>query len=548
MDQEQQSNTDIRDYIAIVRTRKWAILISIVLVTGLAIASAAAQTPRYTSTARVLVEPLPADPASFNPYLPVDVQTQVELMTSTAVAAAVKEDVEGAPDIDELTLNVSAVPEGETTVVSVSYTSTDPEEARDIAQAFVENYVTYQRERALEDVVAQQEAIQSQINATSEQLAEVSEQLTQAESSDNLALSTSLQTQRNSLIARLGVQQTQLDGLREQQTRATDTGEVIEPADLPTAPSSPSYVRSLLLGLFLGGLLGLGVAFIRERLDDRFKDRAALERVLEAPVLTTVPTYPIPKNGPSVISLTELGGPAVEAYRSLRTNLQFITAQRGLKSILVTSPSEGEGKSATTANLGVLLAQAGRRVIIVSSDLRRPTLGSYFGVPEGGDQPGLSSWLASSEEEPWGIIRDPGVPNLRVVPSGPLPPNPAELLTSARVRSFVSAMEANADLVIFDSPPVLAVADSAELASIVGGAVLVVNAGSTHKSATLHARQELERVGGKVLGAVLNGFDPSSSPYHYSSYNYYTSPPSPGNGRGTPAAKSGKRFRFLSRK
>ena len=429
-------------------------------------------------------------------------------------------------------------------VVSVSYTSTDPEEARDIAQAFAENYVTYQRERALEDVVAQQEAVQAQIDSTSEQLAEVTEQLSQAENADNLALTTSLTTQRNSLIARLGVQQQQLDDLRGQQTRATDTGEVIEPADLPTAPSSPSYGRSLMLGLFLGGLLGLGVAFIRERLDDRFKDRTDLERLLEAPVLATVPTYPIPKKGPNVISLTELGGPAVEAYRSLRTNLQFITAQRGLKSILITSPSEGEGKSATTANLGVLLAQAGRRVIIVSSDLRRPTLGGYFGVPEGGEQPGLSSWLASGEEEPWGIIKDPGVPNLRVVPSGPLPPNPAELLTSARVRSFVSAMEANADLVLFDSPPVLAVADAAELASIVGGAVLVVNAGSTHKSATVHARQELERVGGKILGAVLNGFDPSSSPYHYSSYNYYTSPPSPGNGSGTKAAKSGKRRRF----
>lgn len=546
MNRQEEINTSIRDYISIVRNRKWTIILCVVLVTGAAIAASAAQTPLYTSSARILVEPLPADPASFNPYVPVDVTTQVELLTSATVAAEVKDDVETSASIEELTRNVTAAPEGDTRVVTVSYTSADPEEAREIAQGFAENYVSYQREQGLEDVLEQQESLQIRIDSTSDQLSQVTDQLTEAERAGNAALTGSLETQRNSLIARLGVQQQQLDDLREQQTRVTDTGQVIEPAILPTAPSSPSYVRNAFLGLFMGGLLGIGLALLRERLDDRFRDRQDLERILEAPVLATVPIYPIPKKGPALVSLSETSMAAVEAYRSLRTNLQFITAQRAAKSVLLTSPSEGEGKSSTTANLGVLLAQAGRRVIIVSSDLRRPTLARYFGIAEGGEEPGLSSWLASDEQEPWSIVLDPGIPNLRVVPSGPLPPNPAELLNSPRVKSFVTALEANADLVIFDSPPVLAVADAAELASLVGGSVLVVNAGSTNKSAAAHARQELERVGGKILGAVLNGFDPSTSPYYYSSHSYYTSPSTAeANGE---KRRNGRKLRFLSRR
>jgi non-specific protein-tyrosine kinase len=544
LERSEEGFTGIRDYIAIARARKWSIILCIALVTGAAIAASAAQTPLYTSTTRLLVEPLPADPASFNPYLPVDVQTQVELMTSATIATEVKKDVETSLSVEQLAGGVSAAPEGDTRVVSISFTSTDPQEARDVAQSFADNYVSYQRDQALQTVTDQEQAIQSRIDSTSHQLTEVSGQLADAEDAGNAALVSSLETQRNSLVARLGVQQQQLDDLQTQRTRASESGSVIEPALLPTAPSSPNYPRNTLLGLFVGGMLGAGLAFLRERLDDRFRDRADLERLIEAPVLATVPRYSPPKRGPNLVSTTETSVAAVEAYRSLRTNLQFLTAQKGVKSILVTSPSEGEGKSATTANLGVLLAQAGRRVIIVSSDLRRPTLAGYFGVVEGQDAPGLSSWLASEEETPWGIVADPGIPNLRVVPSGPLPPNPAELLNSPRVRTFVAALEANADLVLFDSPPVLAVADAAELASIVGGSVLVVNAGSTHKSATLHARQELERVGSNLLGAVLNGFDPSTSPYYYSSYSYYApKKPTPNGDK----KKNGRRLRFLSR-
>jgi succinoglycan biosynthesis transport protein ExoP len=537
----------LREYLAVLRVRKWTIILCVVLITGAAVGFSAMQTPLYSAETRVLVEPIAGESTTFNPLLPVDISTQVELIASESVAALVREDLNLDKPIDSLLRGLSVTPQGETQVVNITYTSPDPEEARNVAQSFADNYIEFRREQALSDVVAEEEGLQQQVQSASEQLTTINEDIANAQRTGDAALAASLETQRSVLISRLGVLQQQLDNARAERSQSSDAGQIIEPALLPDSPSSPNHLSNGLMGIFLGVALGIALAFLRERLDDRFRDRSDLEKTIEAPVLATVPRYAIPKKDQSpLVSISQSSVGAVEAYRSLRTNLQFITSQRNLKSVLLTSPSESEGKSATTANLGVLLAQAGRRVILISSDLRRPTLGGYFGVREGhDDETGLSSWLASQDEEPWDVIKDPGIPNLRVIPSGPLPPNPSELLTSPRAEALIRVLEANCDLVLCDSPPVLAVADAAELASVVGGSVLVVNAGSTHKSATVHARQELERVGGRLIGAVLNGFDPSTSPYYSSPYTSYTAtaPAEPGNGK-----QKGRKRRFLSKR
>lgn len=552
MDNPEQNRISLRDYLAVLRVRKWTIILCTVLVTAAAVGLSMMQTPQYTAESRVLVEPTANEATTFNPLLPVDIQTQVELIASESVAAVVAEELELDESLESILSGLSVSPQGETQVVKISYTSTDPERAQQIAQAFADSYIQFRRERALEDVVSQEETIQAQVDSATEQLSGISEDLAAAQDSEDEALSASLETQRSILIARLGVLEQELDNVRSERSQTTEAGQVIEPALLPESPSSPKHALNAAVALFLGVALGIGLAFLRERLDDRFRDRADVERTVEAPVLATVPRYSAPKKGQSpLVSVSQSSVGAVEAYRSLRTNMQFITSQRNLKSVLITSPSEREGKSATTANLGVLFAQAGRRVILMSSDLRRPTLGGYFGLREGvEDEVGLSTWLASDAEHPWDVIKDPGIPNLRVIPSGPIPPNPSELLTSPRVGMLVKLLEANCDLVLCDSPPVLAVADAAELVSALGGSVLVVNAQSTHKSATLHARQELERVGGRLIGAVLNGYDPSTSPYYYSSYaSSYNAPAAQGaEGNGSPAAAKSKKRRFLSRR
>jgi capsular exopolysaccharide synthesis family protein len=461
------------------------------------------------------------------------------LISSETIAARVVEEVDRAVDIEQILPDLEVEAQGETQVLRISYTAADPELAQEVTQAFADTYLAYRRDQAVEDVLQESEIVEQRVQSVSEQLTDVTEDLAEAERTDDSALAASLETQRSVLIARLGVLQQQLDDLESESAAGRNPGDVIEPAAVPRAPSSPDHLRNGILGLFFGGLLGIGLAFLRERLDDRFRDRSDLERAIEAPVLAIVPRY---SSKTRLVSAEGSQMAATEAYRSLRTNLQFIVAQRGSKSFLVTSPSAREGKTSTTANLGHLLAQTGERVIIVSSDLRRPSLGAYFDIEEGGEEKGLSSWLASDGLTLWDIIADPGIPNLRVIPSGPLPPNPAELLTSSRLPRLVQLLEANADFVLFDSPPILPVADPAVLAASVRDTLLVVNAASTQRSATIHARAELERVGAKLIGAVLNSFDRGTSPNYYGSYKNYSSQ-APKRTKST-AADETKRGRF----
>lgn len=230
---------------------------------------------------------------------------------------------------------------------------------------------------------------------------------------------------------------------------------------------------------------------------------------------------------------TSAGGPvawddpksvAAEAYRILRTNLLFTNPDRPLKSVLVTSPTVGDGKSTVTANLAVSFAQAGRRVIVVNADLRRPSVHKLFRVPEGA---GLTSVLvgqATLEE----ALRETDAPDVRLLTAGPTPPNPAELLESQRMRTVMRELEQHADIVLYDAPPVTVVADAGLLAPHVDGCILVVSLGVTQRDMARAAVEQLQRVGGRILGAVVNRIGPSSGYYYY---YYYADEGHGANGR-----------------
>lgn len=202
---------------------------------------------------------------------------------------------------------------------------------------------------------------------------------------------------------------------------------------------------------------------------------------------------------------------AAEAFRILRTNLQFTNPDRPLRSLLITSPEVGDGKSTVTANLGVSLAQSGKRIVIVNTDLRRPSVHKLFGVADG---VGLTSVLvgqASVAE----ALRDTSVPGLRLLTAGPMPPNPAELLESQRMRTVIAELEQEADIVLYDAPPVIAVTDAGLLAPYVDGCILVVSVGTTQRELARAAAEQLQRLGGHVLGVVLNRMNHGAGYYYY---------------------------------
>jgi len=214
----------------------------------------------------------------------------------------------------------------------------------------------------------------------------------------------------------------------------------------------------------------------------------------------------------SLITLTDPRSPAAEAFRTLRTNLIFSSLDRPLTTLLVTSAAPDEGKSVTLANLAVTMAQGGRKTILVDCDLRHPRQHEIFGAP---DRPGLTSMIL----DPSGVDEPPlaatSVEGLSLLPAGPLPPNPADLLSSRRMESLISSLKSRADIVLFDAPPIVAVTDAALLASKLDGVLLVVSAGQTKREHAQRAKELLEKINVRLVGAVLTNavVDTSLSPY-----------------------------------
>ncbi|HEY3107931.1 MAG TPA: CpsD/CapB family tyrosine-protein kinase [Chloroflexota bacterium] len=212
-----------------------------------------------------------------------------------------------------------------------------------------------------------------------------------------------------------------------------------------------------------------------------------------------------------LVTLANPRSPVAEAFRTLRTNIQLSSLDRPVRSLLVTSPSPDEGKSTILANLGVAFAQAGTRTLLVDCDLRRPSLHALFGV---GNERGLTSMLIGDDRGPSPIATTP-VEGLRLLPCGPLPPNPSEILGSQRFQTLVAGLQSDADLLLFDCPPALAVSDAAVLSRHVEAVLLVASAGKTRRDHAARARQALERAGARILGVVLNNARVDAAVYSY---------------------------------
>lgn len=218
-----------------------------------------------------------------------------------------------------------------------------------------------------------------------------------------------------------------------------------------------------------------------------------------------------PSTATDLVTLADPRSAAAEAYRTLRTNIRFSSIERPAASILITSPSQREGKSTTLANLAVVAAQAGSRVVAVDCDLRRPALHEIFGVS---NESGFSDLLLKEGGD--NVPTQPGpIPGLRVVTSGPLPPNPAELLSLDRVDTVLGNLLREADIVFLDSPPAAAVADASILAPRVDGVVLVLDATHTRREQARRAKEQLERVSARILGVVLNRARLDDASYRY---------------------------------
>jgi len=301
--------------------------------------------------------------------------------------------------------------------------------------------------------------------------------------------------------------------------KSLDTVIVVEPAALPKEPVSPRTLLNTALAGTVGAMLAVGVVFLIEYLDDTIKTPDDAQRELALPTLGTIPRIARVKSlRDSLVTFKHPRSPVSEAYRVLRTNVQFSTVGNPASALLVTSAAPLEGKSTTAANLGVVMAQAGKKVVLVDCDLRRPALHGMFDLRRAA---GLTDLLVDEGLHLEEVLLQTSVDGLRLLPSGTLPPNPAELLGSEGMKRLLARLEEEADVVILDTPPALAVADASILASHSPGVLLVVGAGKTRSEACRQGKEALAKAGGRLLGVVLNKVVPRGGGYYY--YHYYSS-------------------------
>ncbi|MHB9010099.1 MAG: tyrosine-protein kinase domain-containing protein, partial [Limisphaerales bacterium] len=287
--------------------------------------------------------------------------------------------------------------------------------------------------------------------------------------------------------------------------------EIINQAEIGLRPVRPNFTLNIALGVIVGLVMGVGLAFFIEYLDTSVKTIDDVERALQAPVIGVIPQ--------NVGLLIDEGpdSPHAEAYRVLRTNVLFSRKNPEHNTITVVSGGAGEGKSTTIFNLATVFAQNGARVLVVDSDLRRPSLHKLLNLS---NSIGLTNYLLkqNSLEE---VVQTTKMPSLDFLPSGKLPSSSMGLLNSARMTDFVKDVKRRYDFVFFDSPPIMGVSDASILASSVDLAVLVVQYRKYPQAINVRAKQMVEKVGGNLLGVVLNNINISQDSYYYYYSGYY---------------------------
>lgn len=322
--------------------------------------------------------------------------------------------------------------------------------------------------------------------------------------------------------------------------RTGDNLVVVSPAVLPDRPVSPNKTLNVAIAFAAGLLLGLGIAFLLEYMDQSIKSDEELTERLGLISIGHI-AFALAGKGkrPELVAL-DSQSPAAEAYKALRTSLLFSTIDHVLKTIVVTSSGPAEGKSRTAANLAVVLAEAGHKTLLIDADFRRPSMHKIFGRIQ---NVGLSNLILQDVTENEAITAVERVPNLWLITSGPIPPNPSELLGSGRIKELMFRVGSAFKYIILDTPPVNAVTDPAILAADANGTILVVEQGRTTFPALGHAKQLLDRVGAHTIGVVMNKVRASGGSYLYE-YRDYGTPPDEGAERASEPSARDQRATF----
>ena len=538
----------IKQYFEIVRTWWWLVVVSALLAGGAAYVVSRQQPNTYQAATTLLVNQT-SNPGGIADAAALTVSGQLaktysQLLLNRPLMEETITQLGLSLSPTELAKKVTVAPVRDTQLLVVTVEDTDPALAAALAnkipELFIRNIQDMQagrRTAAKDSLAAEIDKLEKEIATLETTLGNMGNPIDEYDKMERSRLQDTLARYRSNWSRLLDSYQQLV--VAEAQT--TDSVVAVEPAKVPDEPIGPKTSRNTMLAVLLGAMLGLGAAFLIEYLDDSIKSSDDVQTALGLPTLGAIGHLALDGADHILVAAERPRASVAETLRVLRANIQFLGVDHPVRSILITSSCPREGKSMVTANLGVVLAQAGASVIIVDADLRRPTQHSIFGLSH---ERGLTNVLVGQQlrlgaydtgsgghppaedvaESPASDLDDylqpTAVANLRLLATGPIPPNPADLLASRRMRQLMGELAQRADVVLFDSPPALLAADANLLANQVDGTLLIVENGSTPRGLALQAKQGLEKTGGRLLGVALNKLSRRSANYYYYSQYY----------------------------
>jgi tyrosine-protein kinase len=510
MNPSDTSPLDLRDYLSILWARKWIVLAIVATTTTVALLYSYRQTPVYTSSAEVVVLP-----ARFDPNQPsaafsfININTERQVANSVPVAQIASRHL-AALGLHPGSMSVSSIADTEALVFTGS--SSNPASAQATADAYARAYLELRRDTVLSELEDVRRPYETRITEIDKETREIARTIPTIQDAGQRGILTAryqvLLTERATLVQELG-RLVPPDNVR--------VGNVVQSAPFPSSPNS-SHVKDGSLALMVGLALGIGMAFFRDRLDQRVRGRQELELHSGASVLAFIPH--IPRLDGSLITTRDPASEAAEAYGALRVRLMQAAARHRFKTVLVTSSLPGEGKTSTVANLGVALAQEDRRVVLLSADLRRPRLQVYFPAGLGTGMTDVFSGKRTALE----ALSPTAIKHLWVLHAGNdlAARSPLQLLDSAAMEKLLVTLRNFADIVLIDTPPVLTSPDVAALVPLTDGVLFVADPGRVQRPMIEAARHEFEVLGAPIIGVVVNNYDPRRFRTYGSGYYAYS--------------------------
>lgn len=499
----------------IIRARKWTIIQAVAVIVFVAAIATALQRPVYQGESQILITNANEGAAIFTSDYnrqtgTNETLTQVQIVTSQPVLERAARSIHPSTTPTALFKQVSVAEVGQTNVLTVTATDGEPVRAASIATAVANAYVEWSAESKRGSIEAAAKEVEKRLQETQNEILDLGAQIqNNPAAKPQLDARLSIATGKNSVLAQ------KLEELRVNAQLEVGNGQVTRDAVVSTRPVSPKPVRNFLLALVAGLTVGVGLAFLQESMDNTVKSVEQAEELFGAPVLGVVPADKRSKEEARRLSVvSEPDSTVAEAFRVLRSNLNFVNFQHDITSLLITSSVPDEGKSTVAVNLAVALANAGAKVILVNADFHRPVTDQLLPVD---NAIGLSDVLLGSAGLTMALQKS-GLDTLLVMNSGRTPPNPSELLGSEKMGDLIKVMKQGTDWIIFDSPPLLAASDTIELTRWVDAVLLVFHSGvSTRESATA-GRSTLDKVGARTVGVVGWGFKQQPGGGSYGQY------------------------------